>query len=316
MVQKNKKQDNSRRKRTVRRLQTLVIVLVMLAGVGFLAYPTVANYWNRMTQTRSIMTYTAAVSDLDPKVYQKMLEDAKDYNRRLALQPFVWQISDEQRAEYSSLLDYTGNGIMGFITIDKIDVYLPIYHGTSSSVLNSSIGHLEQTSLPVGAYSYNEASGKPAAPDGSHCALSGHRGLPSARLFSDLNMLVVGDIFTVTVLNETYTYQVDQIRETLPNEINWLQIEPGKDYCTLITCTPYGVNTHRLLVRGVRVGTDVMSLYSYRAQANAILIRPVVVAPLLALPILPILFALAMLAPPRRRPDSEAVLREIDEGEV
>ena len=315
MTQKKETRKDQRRRRRRNRLQTVLIVLVMLVGAGFLAYPSVADYWNRMTQSRSIMTYNAAVADIDPEVYKKMLADAKEYNRRLAEREFIWTLSDEQREEYMSLLDYTGSGIMGYIEIEKIDLQLPIYHGTGNEVLRTSIGHLEQTSLPVGAYSYDETSGTPAAPDGSHCALSGHRGLPSARLFTDLDQLVVGDVFTLTILNETYTYQVDQINIVEPSDVSLLHIEPGKDYCTLITCTPYSVNTHRLLVRGVRVGTDVMSLYTYRAQANATLIRPVIVAPVLAIPILPILFFLAMFAPHKQKRDFEQLLEELESEE-
>lgn len=293
-----------RRRRGKGRLQTALIVLVMLIGAGLLLYPTLANAWNRMTQSRSIMTYNAAVAEIDPQVYQQMLADAKDYNRRLAEDGLRWELSEDRRAEYDSLLNYTGNGIMGYIEIEKINVLLPIYHGTDDVVLSTSIGHLEQTSLPVGAYSFEESLGAPLSPDGSHCVLSGHRGMPSARLFTDLNRLEPGDTFTLTVLNETYTYEVDRILTVLPKDLSALTIEPGKDYCTLITCTPYGVNTHRLLVRGVRVGTDVMNLYTYRAQSNAVLIRPVVVAPFLAAPLLPVLFLLAMITPSRRkRPD-------------
>lgn len=289
------------RKRLRSRLTTALIVMVMLLGSGLLLYPSVADYWNRMTQSRAIMSYNAAIAEMDPKLYEKMLANAKDYNRRLALGRFSWSMSQEQQKEYHDLLDYTGNGIMGYLEIEKLDLMLPIYHGTSAAVLSTSIGHLEQTSLPVGAYSFDEALGVATPPDGSHCALSGHRGLPSARLFSDLNLLSTGDQFTITVLNETYTYEVDQILTVLPQDVSPLQITPGKDYCTLITCTPYGVNTHRLLVRGVRVGTDVMTVYTYRVQSNAMLIRPVIVAPFLAAPLLPLLFFAAMLKPGKKR---------------
>jgi sortase A len=295
--------ENGRGKarRRHRGLQTALIVLVMLVGAGLLLYPTVADYWNRLTQSRAITSYNAAISDMDPRLYQQMVADAKEYNRQLAKDGINWTLDPERTARYRSLLNYTGNGIMGYIQIDKLDLMLPIYHGTSASVLSSSIGHLEQTSLPVGAYSFDESLGTPVGRDGSHCALSGHRGLPSARLFSDLDKLTEGDTFTITVLNESYTYEIDQILTVLPQDISPLRIVPGKDYCTLITCTPYGVNTHRLLVRGVRVGTEVMSLYSYRVQSNAILIRPIEVAPFLAAPLLPLLFLAAMIRPGRKR---------------
>ena len=293
-----KKQKNKRRRS---RIQTILIVLIMLVGAALLLYPTVADYWNRFTQTRSIMSYNAAIADMDPKVYEQMIADAKQYNRELAETGMTWKLDSERLAKYRSLLDYTCNGIMGYLEIEKIDLKLPVYHGTSASVLSTSIGHLEQTSLPVGAYSFDETQGAPIGSDGSHCALSGHRGLPSARLFTDLNLLTEGDTFTLTVLNETYTYEVDQILTVLPHDVTSLKITPGKDYCTLITCTPYGINTHRLLVRGVRIGTDVMTLYTYRVQSNAMLIRPVVVAPFLAVPILPLLFLAAMIRPGKKR---------------
>lgn len=310
-METNAPDTNENRKKSRGRLRsritTALIVMVMIIGACLLLYPMVSDYWNRMTQTRAVMSYNAAIADMDPKLYAQMLADAKAYNRQLAADPFSWTPDRDQLKEYGSLLNYTGNGIMGYIEIEKLDLMLPIYHGTSASVLSSSIGHLEQTSLPVGAYSFDETVGTPTAPDGSHCALSGHRGLPSARLFSDLNLLTPGDTFTITVLNETYTYEVDQILTVLPQDVTPLRIVPGKDYCTLITCTPYGVNTHRLLVRGVRVGTEVMSMYSYRVQSNAMLIRPVVVAPFLAAPLLPLLFLAAMLKPGKKRknPSSE-----------
>ena len=316
MARQTKKQTNkAQRKRLFLRLQTLLIVLTMLVGAGILAYPTVAKYWNRKTQTRSIMTYTAAVSETDPEVNRKWMEKALEYNRKLAEHPLPWTLSDEQSAEYYEQLDSMGNGIMGYIKIEKIDVELPIYHGTSNIVLNRAIGHLEATSLPVGAYSYDETSGEPVAPDGSHCGLSGHTGLTSGGdLFTYLYKLTEGDIFTITVLDETFTYKVDHIETVLPKEYEKLAIVPGKDYCTLITCTPYGVNSHRLLVRGVRINTEQKNRDYNNIAANAIQIRAVIVAPVLALPILPILFTLAMLAPPRRRKDPEDILNEIDQG--
>ena len=291
----------ARRIRAKNRRQTVLIVMIMLLGAGFLLYPMVANEWNKTVQSRAVIQYLDEVSTIDWAQAEAAVAAAKEYNRALAVKGIDWHPDPLIRSDYDELLNATDNGMMGYIEIEKLSLMLPIYHGTSDSVLSAAIGHLEQSSLPVGAASFDEALGQPLTPDGSHCALSGHRGLPSARLFTDLDLLTTGDQFTVSVLNETYTYEVDQIRIVEPQDVSVIKIEPGKDYCTLITCTPLSVNTHRLLVRGSRVGTDVMGKYKYRIQSNAILIRPVVVAPFLAAPILLILFAVVMLAPGKRR---------------
>ncbi|MBR3292918.1 MAG: class C sortase [Oscillospiraceae bacterium] len=275
--------------------------MIMLLGAGFLLYPMIANEWNKTVQSRAVLQYLDEVSSVDWSEAEAAVANAKAYNRELAQTGINWHPDPLKLSSYDELLNVTGSGMMGYIKIDKLDLMLPIYHGTSESVLSASIGHLEQTSLPVGAASFDPALEMPIAPDGSHCALSGHRGLPSARLFTDLDQLVEGDIFEVSILNETYAYEVDLISIVEPQDVSTIAIEPGKDYCTLITCTPYTINTHRLLVRGSRVGTDVMGKYKYRIQSNAILIRPVVVAPFLAAPVLLILFAVVMLAPVKRR---------------
>jgi sortase A len=269
---------------------TLVLVAALLAGLGMLAYPSFSNWWNEMHQSQAIMDYQNNVSQMNAKEYKKILKAAQDYNKRLAQTGQQWRMTDAQTKEYNSLLNADGSGIMGYIQIPKINVQLPIYHGTDDSVLQTSIGHLAGTSLPVG--------GK-----GSHCVLSGHRGLPSARLFTDLDKLVEGDTFTLTVLNKTLTYQVDQIRIVEPNDISDLQIEPGKDYCTLVTCTPYGINTQRLLVRGHRIlnpNGDAQIL------AEAIQIRPLYVVPFVAAPVLAVLIAYVLITT-RRRPTDVGV---------
>ena len=219
---------------------TILLVLAMIAGTALIAYPTFADWWNSFHQSRAVASYIESVSQIDPAEYERILHAAEAYNQRLAENgvKFVW--TDEERAEYEKQLSIDGNDIMGYITIDKIGVRLPIHHGTEESVLQTAIGHLEWSSLPVGGES-------------SHCIVSGHRGLPSARLFTDIDKMQEGDIFTLSVLDRVFTYQVDQISTVLPYELENLQIEPGKDYCTLVTCTPYGINTHRLLVRGVRI---------------------------------------------------------------
>ena len=219
---------------------TLLLVAVMLAGAGLISYPTFSDWWNSFHQSRAVASYIDSVSQIDPEEYNRILESAEAYNQRLAENgvKFVW--TEEERAEYEKQLSIDGSDIMGYISIDKIGVRLPIHHGTEESVLQTAIGHLEWSSLPVGGES-------------SHCIVSGHRGLPSARLFTDIDKMQEGDIFTLSVLDRVFTYQVDQISTVLPYELENLQIEPGKDYCTLVTCTPYGINTHRLLVRGVRI---------------------------------------------------------------
>ncbi len=219
---------------------TLFLVLMLIVGLCMLLYPSFSNYWNNIHQSRVIMTYSESVSQLTEEEFKQLITGAEQYNQKLAKSGMLWTLTDSQRAAYNAQLNFDGTGIMGYIVIPKINIRLPIYHGTSDEVLTSSIGHLEGTSLPVGGPS-------------THCVLSGHRGLPSARLFTDIDQLLEGDIFTITVLNETLTYEVDQIRIVVPEDLSDVQIVPGKDYCTLVTCTPYGINTHRLLVRGHRI---------------------------------------------------------------
>ena len=218
----------------------IILCLVILIGIGLLSYPTVSDWWNSFHQTRAVASYAAAVSQMKTEDYDRLFAEADDYNRKLAGTGMKWSMTDEEIQEYNSILDISENGIMGYIDIPRIRQTLPIYHGTDDAVLQIAIGHLAGTSLPVGG-------------DSTHCVVSGHRGLPSARLFTDLDRLTVGDIWTMTVLNRTMTYEVDQIRIVEPEDLSELQIVQGSDYCTLLTCTPYGINTHRLLVRGHRI---------------------------------------------------------------
>lgn len=218
----------------------IILCLVILIGIGLISYPTVSDWWNSFHQTRAVASYAAAVSQMKTEDYDRLFAEADDYNRKLAGTGMKWSMTDEEIREYNSVLDISDNGIMGYIDIPRIRQTLPIYHGTDDAVLQIAIGHLAGTSLPVGG-------------DSTHCVVSGHRGLPSARLFTDLDRLIVGDIWTMTVLNRTVTYEVDQIRIVEPEDLSELQIVQGSDYCTLLTCTPYGINTHRLLVRGHRI---------------------------------------------------------------
>ena len=227
------------KKKILSRLSTFMIILIFLAGVSFLAYPTVSNLWNQAHQSRAIATYSKQVEKLDDSENKKMLKAARKYNKSLLKKSEHWKLSKKDKKKYESLLDVSGTGIMGYIEVPKIDCSLPIYHGTDEGALQIAIGHLEGSSLPVGGKS-------------SHCVLSGHRGLPSARLFTDLDQMEEGDIFILNILGRKLAYEVDQIKVVLPEEMSDLEIEEGKDLCTLVTCTPYGINTHRLLVRGHR----------------------------------------------------------------
>lgn len=259
-------------KKKTSNLITIILILILLAGLSLLLYPTVSDYWNSFHQSRAIASYAEQVAEIDSDTYEQLWADAQAYNRSLIGKAGRYDMTDEERAKYESLLDVSGNGIIGYIEIPSIKCSLPIYHGTDEAILQIAVGHIEGTSLPVGG-------------SGTHCVLSGHRGLPSARLFTDLDKMVVGDTFMMRVLDETLTYEVDQIRIVLPNEMDDLEIEEGKDYCTLVTCTPYGINSHRLLVRGHRIENQVEA-QDIRVTSDAIQIEPLIVAPIVALPML------------------------------
>ena len=265
---------------------TVILIGILLIGLGLLLYPSFSDYWNSFHQSRAIASYAQSVADMSSEKYDEIIEKAEAYNRKLSETGIKWTLDEEEKEEYNSQLAIRDSSIMAYIDIPKIDITLPIYHGTDEAVLQTAIGHLEGTSLPVGG-------------EGSHCVLSGHRGLPSAKLFSDLDKMVEGDTFSLTVMNRTLTYEVDQIRIVEPTDLSDLTIEEGKDYCTLVTCTPYGINTHRLLVRGHRTANpngdaDVI--------ADALQIEPVYIAPFLAVPTLLLLvFGLLVVTGHRKR---------------
>ena len=219
---------------------TIALIVVFFVGVSVLLYPTVSDYWNSLHQSQAIATYADSVENMDEQDYEKLWDAAVSYNQKLFQSGHGLGLKDEEKEEYNELLDVSGTGIMSYIEIPKIKCSLPIYHGTDEGVLQIAVGHIEGSSLPVGGLN-------------THCILSGHRGLPSAKLFSNLDKLEEGDIFMIRTLDQTLTYEVDQIRIVLPDEVDDLKVEEGKDLCTLVTCTPYGINTHRLLVRGHRV---------------------------------------------------------------
>lgn len=259
---------------------TLIIVAVGLLGIGLILYPSVADWWNSFHQSRAVASYAQKVANMDTSEYERILAEAEAYNNNLAINGINWKMSKEELAVYEKELDITGTGIMGYITIPKIHVELPIYHGIDDAVLQIAIGHLSETSLPVGGPS-------------AHCVVSGHRGLPSAKLFTDIDKLVEGDTWTVNVLNKTLTYEVDRIRVVEPTDLSNLQIEQGKDYFTLVTCTPYGINTHRLLVRGHRVDN---AQGEANVIADALQIEPVYIAPFLAIPFIVVLLIIMMVS--------------------
>lgn len=267
---------------------TPFLILILLVGLSLLLYPTVSDYWNSFHQSRAIASYAEDVAKLDTVQYDDLWKAAKKYNEALAKGDINYVLKDEQKEKYESLLNVSGTGVMGYIEIPSINCSLPIYHGTDEAALQIAVGHLEWTSLPTGGES-------------THCVLSGHRGLPSAKLFTDLDRLVEGDIFVLRVLDEVLTYEVDQILIVEPEETEDLQIEKGKDYCTLVTCTPYGINTHRLLVRGHRI-ENLEESGIVRVTADAIQIQPLFVAPIVAIPMLLVLLIILLL--PKKKKDN------------
>lgn len=275
--------NGSNRERLMKKhLYTITIILLFVVGFSVLLYPTISDYINEKHASHIIVSYNDALSRTDKSERDAMFQQARDYNSALAADSAAFY--DPSRISgYTSLLDITGEGVMGYIDIDKIHVELPIYHGTDKNVLQVGAGHVEGSSLPVGG-------------SGTHCLLSGHRGLPSAKLFTDLDELEIGDRFTITILDRVLTYEVDQIKTVLPEDSQDLTISPGRDLCTLITCTPYGINTHRLLVRGVRVENDEEKSASVVFVPNeAFRIDTIIAAPVAAIPMLLILLIITLI---------------------
>ena len=273
--------------RLIRKHFTIILlVLILLTGVSLLLYPTVSDYWNSFHQSQAIASYVEAVAEIDNTDYEKMWQEAVAYNEKLKDNSGRWMPTDEELEEYERLLNVSDTGIMGYIEIPKIKVSLPIYHGTDEAILQIAIGHIPGSSLPVG--------GK-----GTHCVVSGHRGLPSAKLFTDLDQLEEGDLFMMRILDETLTYEVDQVRIVEPEELSDLEIDEDKDLCTLVTCTPYGINSHRFLVRGHRV--ENLKEDTIRVTADAQQIDPVMVAPAVAVPLILLLGIGAWIGGRRRR---------------
>ena len=262
-------------KKLKKTLPNIIFGIIFLVGLSIFLYPSVSNYINSKNQSRAISGYQEALSGLSQEDYDKMWEAAIAYNESLAGKYMNFNLGEDELLEYNSILDATGTGVIGYIEIENIGVNLPIYHGTEESVLQVGIGHLEGTSFPTGTES-------------THAVLSGHRGLPSSKLFSDLDQMIVGDTFLLHILDQTFAYQVDQIKIVLPEETQDLAIQDGKEYVTLVTCTPYGVNTHRLLVRATRV--DYNEETKLIVPADATRYGNLVVAPFIAAPVLLIAF--------------------------
>ena len=265
---------------------TILLILVLVIGLSLLLYPTFSDWWNSFHSTRAIASYTEKVSNMDDNKYESLWNEAWEYNRSLLDRTNMYLQTEQQKEVYPDILNIGDNGIMGYIEIPELKQTLPIYHGTNEGVLQIAVGHLEWTSLPVGG-------------SNSHCVISGHRGLPSAKLFSDLDKVVEGDIFLLRVLDEVLTYEVDQIRIVEPHQVDDLLIQEGEDLVTLVTCTPYGINSHRLLVRGHRI-ENLETERTVRVTADAIQIEPLIVAPIVAAPML-LALLVALMIPKKRR---------------
>ena len=264
---------------------TIILLVTFFIGLSVLLYPAISSYWNSKTQSEAIVDYETMLANYKPEDFSKMFEQANEYNEELLSLDFPLQEYSEIEQKYWKTLDITGTGMMGYISIPKISQELPVYHGTSDDVLGNAVGHFQGSSLPVGGIN-------------THSVVSAHRGLPTATLFTYLDRMEIGDTFTFSSLDKTFVYEVDQIRIVEPDDTSLIQIEKDKDYCTLLTCTPYGVNTQRLLVRGHQVDTSQKrNLY---ISNEAYRVDVLIVMPLVALPIIMILLIYIMFAPVKK----------------
>lgn len=270
-----------------KRVSTIVLILVLLAGVSLLLYPSVSDYWNSLHQSKAITQYAEAVANLNTEENERLLQSARDFNDRLYHSGSLLKLPEDMTEEYETQLNVSDDGLMGYIEIPSIDCSLPICHGTDEDVLQHSVGHIEGSSLPVGGES-------------THCVLSGHRGLPSAKLFTDLDRLAIGDLFILRTLDQTLTYEIDQILIVEPYQVSALAIQSGEDLCTLVTCTPYGVNSHRLLVRGHRVENQAVAKVA-RVTADAMQVRPAYVAIFIAVTLMLLVFLILALRGRRKK---------------
>lgn len=254
-------------------ISTIILTIMLFVGLAVMLYPTISDWWNSRVQSRAIANYNEIIAEMDDDQTQNLIQQARDYNEKL-FNTYLPIVNTDEVEGYDDILNISDTHIMGYISIPVINVELPIYHGTSAEVLNIAAGHLKGSSFPVGG-------------NNTHAVISAHRGLPSAKLFTDLDKLVVGDTFTINILGEVYTYEIEEILIIEPDEIENLAIFPNNDYVTLMTCTPYGVNTHRLLLRSHRIETQ--QVYDVKVTADATQVDPMIVVPVMALPFLIIL---------------------------
>lgn len=275
------------------RIVNFVLVLLLLIGLALVLYPSFSDYWNSFHQSQVIARYAEDIANITTDRYEELMNGAREWNRKLANGEIISgkKLTNEEIKAYEDVLDPLGTGMIGYIEIPSISCFLGIYHGTSEAVLQIATGHLEWSSLPIGGES-------------THSVISGHRGLPRAKLFTDLDKLRPGDEFEIYVLGETYTYQIDLINIVEPNDMSSLNIIPGGDYVTLVTCTPYAINSHRLLIRGTRVETIMDNTLHFTSEAMQI--DTVLVAAVLSVPILLLLIIYIFLSGSR----SDARIRE------
>jgi len=267
------------------RKSTIILLVSFFIGLSVLLYPSISSYWNSKTQSEAIVDYEAMLAAYKPEDYTEIFEQADDYNKKMSELMVPLRDYRKLEEEYWNTLDISGTGMMGYLTVPKINQELPIYHGTSDAVLSTSAGHFQGTSLPVGG-------------ENTHSVVSAHRGLPSAVLFTHLDRMEIGDVFYFTILDRTITYEVDQIHIVDPDDTSLIKIEAGKDYCTLLTCTPYGINTHRLLVRGHQI--DASQKRNIYIANEAYRVKPLIVMPIVALPIIFVLLIYVMVVPVKK----------------
>ena len=300
---KTNKTTNKTKKKKGGSFSTILLVAIFFIGLSVLLYPTISDFQNEKRQSKAIVDYDKLIEYLTPEDYSAYFTEADAYNQKIRNMNFPFLNHSSIAEEYYDTLDVNGNGMMGHITIEKIKEQLPIYHGTSDTVLDTAVGHVEGSTLPMGGES-------------THTVLSAHRGLPSAKLFTNLDKMEIGDVFTLRILDKTITYQIDQILIVLPNETDPLNIEQGKDYCTLVTCTPYGINTHRMLVRGVRI-ENIEPDKEIHVITEAYQVDPLIVTPAVAAPILGVLLIVLLVKSAKNKKNQtktqKQILKELEE---
>ncbi|MBQ9901976.1 MAG: class C sortase [Clostridia bacterium] len=273
-------------KQTTNRIFTLILLIVFFIGLSVLLYPALSQYWNSKVQSKAVVDYERLIKDMSEEDYSAEWEKANAYNKKLAKLTFPLGEYKKLDKQYKAACNIGGNGIMGYISIDKLQLEIPIYHGADDAVLNIACGHFEGSSLPVGGES-------------THSVIMAHRGLPHAKLFTNLDKMQVGDSFVINVLGEELTYEVVQVKIVLPDDISDVQIVKGEDYCTLVTCTPYGINTHRLLVQGTRIET--IRHREIYITSDAYLVDRVIVTPVVAMPIIFVLIVIVVFKPVKKK---------------